>query len=146
VKITICSSIDFTPRIKEVSESLVKMGYSVNLPSFSLKIMSGEIKFDDYLKQKQSTGDIYYREKSKEDLIKRYFDFIKKSDAILVLNYDKKGIKNYIGGSVLIEMAFAHVLKKKIYLLNNIPEMSYTDEIKDMKPMVISGDLKKIIN
>lgn len=34
------------------------------------------------------------------------------SDAILVLNYDKKGIKNYIGGNTLMEMGFAHVHDK----------------------------------
>ena len=34
-------------------------------------------------------------------------------------------------------MGFAHVLNKKIYLLNNIPEMSYSDEIRAMQPIVL---------
>jgi predicted RNA-binding protein with PUA domain len=44
----------------------------------------------------------------------------------------------------LIEMAFACALDKKIYLLNPIPEMNYSDEIFAMKPIVLSGDLSKI--
>lgn len=43
-------------------------------------------------------------------------------------------------------MGFAYVLKKKIFLLNPIPELSYSDEIKAMKPIVLDGDLKKINN
>ena len=39
------------------------------------------------------------------------------ADAVLVLNYDKKGIKNYIGGNTLMEIGFAHVLNQKIFLL-----------------------------
>ena len=73
-----------------------------------------------------------------------HFKEIKKSDAILVLNYDKKGIKNYVGGNVLIEMAFAYILDKKIFMLNPVPEMSYADEIFAMKPVVLNGNLKKI--
>jgi uncharacterized membrane protein (UPF0127 family) len=48
-----------------------------------------------------------------------------KSDAVLVLNYDRKGIKNYIGGNTLMEIGFAHVLNKKIYLMNPIPEIEF---------------------
>jgi hypothetical protein len=40
-------------------------------------------------------------------------------------------------------MAFAHVLGKRIFLLNSIP-MSYTDEIRCMDPVVINGDLSGI--
>ena len=67
-------------------------------------------------------------------------------NAVLVLNPDKKGIKNYIGGNTLIEMGFAYVLDKKIFLYNPIPEMSYTDEIKAMKPIILNKDLSKIEN
>ena len=83
-------------------------------------------------------------EKLKSDPIRLYFEEIKKSNAILVLNYDKKGIKNYVGGNTLIEIAFAHVLEKKIYLLNPIPEMPYSDEIHSMKPTILNGNLDYI--
>ena len=58
---------------------------------------------------------------------------------------DKNGIKNYIGGNTLMEMGFAHVNDKKIFLLNPIPEeVSYADEIKAMVDVVINGDLNRV--
>lgn len=41
-------------------------------------------------------------------------------------------------------MAFAHVLDKKIFLLNPIPEIPYKDEIVAMQPIILDGDLAKI--
>ena len=61
-----------------------------------------------------------------------------------VCNYDKKDIKGYIGGNTLMEMGLAFFLKKKIYLLNEIPEISYKEEILGVKPIIIIGDLSKI--
>ena len=70
---------------------------------------------------------------------------IKKSDAILVLNYDRKGIKNYIGGNTFLEIGFAHVLDKKIYLLNPIPDINfYKEEIEAIHPEILYGDVGKI--
>ena len=41
-------------------------------------------------------------------------------------------------------MGFANVLGKKIYLLNDVPDMIYTDEILAMQPKIINNDLTKI--
>ena len=41
-------------------------------------------------------------------------------------------------------MAFAHILSKKIFLLNPIPDMIYTDEIKAMQPIIVNNDLNRI--
>ena len=54
---------------------------------------------------------------------------IQKSDAILVLNLTKNGIENYIGGNTFLEMGFAHVLEKKIFVYNKLPDVGYKDEI-----------------
>jgi nucleoside 2-deoxyribosyltransferase len=148
--ITICSSIDFTPKIIEVKEELEKAGHTVNIPCYTQKIMDGDLSFDEFIKIKEEQGDILLREAESIDMIKRYWDFIKNSDAILVLNLTKKGIDNYIGGSTLMEMGFAYGHEKKIYLYNSFPDKSerihYLDEILDMKPVMLNGDLKKIIN
>lgn len=59
-------------------------------------------------------------------------------DALLILNYSHRNIKNYIGGNSFIEMCIAFYLKKPIYLLNDIPEhMPYTEEIKSFYPQVV---------
>jgi len=147
--ITICSSVDFTPKIKEVKETLENKGIKVNIPYVSQMIIDGKISYDDFLKAKEQKGDIAIRQSQPVDMIKRYWDFIKNSDAILVLNINKKGIEGYIGGSTLMEMGFAYGHNKKIYLFNKIPVRSdrihYVDEIIDMKPTIINGDLDKII-
>ncbi len=145
MKITICGSIDFTYKIKEIADVLSEQGHKVEIPHMSQKILNGTISLEEFQNIKQKDGDINFRRNAEEDLIKRYFRLIKESDAVLIVNIDKKGIKNYIGGNVLLEMGFAHVLDKKIFLLNEIPDISYKDEIKAMQPVILYGDLNKII-
>ena len=52
---------------------------------------------------------------------RRHFDKIRKSDAILVLNYSIGKSRNYIGGSTFAEIAIAFYLGKEIFLVNPIP-------------------------
>lgn len=82
--------------------------------------------------------------KIESDVIRNYFEEIKKTDAILVINKDKNNIKNYIGGNSLIEIAFAYVLHKKIFLLNPVPQINYFDEIYAMNPIILNNNLSKI--
>jgi hypothetical protein len=82
---------------------------------------------------------------TKPDYINSHFNIIQKSDAILVLNYDKNGINNYIGANTFLEIGVAFFLNKKIYLLNSIPEQSNSDEIVAINPVVLNGDFSKIV-
>ena len=144
MKIVICASIDFSLKIKKVKEDLEREGHKVSIPYYTTKIISGEVNLIEYKKIKEEKGDLEFREKSEVDLFKRHFNNIKDFDAILVLNYDKKGISGYIGGNTFLEMGFAYVLDKRIFVLNNLPEMNYLDELKAMKPIVLNGDLLRI--
>lgn len=65
-------------------------------------------------------------------------------DAILVMNYDRRGVKNYIGGNTLMEIGFAHILGKKIFLLNPVPDMHYKSEIEAVEPIILDGDMAGI--
>ena len=49
----------------------------------------------------------------RNDIIMDHYKKIEKSDTVLVINNNKNGIKNYIGGSVLGEMAISYYLGKK---------------------------------
>ncbi len=146
--ITICSSVDFSPQIIELKQKLEEQGHQVNIPFFTEKIAAGAISQEEFLRIKVELGDIELRRSEATDMIKRYWDFIQNSDAILVLNLSKKGIDNYIGGSVLMEMGFAYGWNKKIFLFNPLPEKSerihYVDELLDLKPIIINGDLSLI--
>lgn len=82
--------------------------------------------------------------KIENDYIRQHYRHILESDAIFIVNLEKNGIKNYIGGNVLMEMGQAYVNDKKIYLMNPIPDMPYKDELIALQPIVIDGDFSKI--
>jgi hypothetical protein len=84
------------------------------------------------------------KNKIDHDLIREYYQEINSADAVLIANYDKNGVKNYVGGNSFLEAAFAHVLNKRLYFLNDIPEMSYSDEMKALQPIILNGDLNQI--
>lgn len=47
---------------------------------------------------------------------------LKKSDALLVMNYTKENNTHHIGTNTLMEIGMAFILKKKIFLLNPPPK------------------------
>jgi hypothetical protein len=142
MKIAICGSLDFTYEIKELADRLTNLGFKIDIPTSSIKILRGEFSLDE-IKTEKENGKFANRA-IKYDSIRTYWGVIQNADAILVANYDKKGIKNYIGGNSFLEMGFAHILKKPIYLLNEIPEMIYSDELKAMQPVILHNDLMEI--
>lgn len=135
MKIVICASMSAATRVIEVARELTGKGCKIELPRNIEKYASG--------KALQSSSESI-EAKVQNDLIRDYFNRIAASDAILVINCDKGGIRNYVGGNSFLEMGYAYALKKKIFLYNPIPRMIYTDEIITMDPIVISGDLNKI--
>ena len=140
MKITICGSSMFRKEMVEVRNRLLELGHEPVIHKDYEEFVAGNKKDVLELIEKD-----HAEAKRKYGYIKWYHNAIMSSDAILVLNYDKKGIKNYVGGNTLMEIGFAHVSDKKIFLLNPIPEeVSYTDEIKAMADVIISGDLNKI--
>lgn len=136
MKIAICASMIFTEKMLEIKKELEKLGHEAVVSGFAHTYIGKSEKEKEEL-------TIYH--KNEKDAIREYWWQIQKADAILVLNYDKRGIKNYIGGNTLMEIGFAHVLNKKIFLLNPIPDIPYyKSEIEAVKPFVIQGDLIKI--
>jgi hypothetical protein len=80
----------------------------------------------------------------KAKMISHSLDVIKANDAVLVLNFEKNGMKNYIGGATFLEMYDAFRLRKKIYMYNDIPDGILNDELEGFEPIIINGDLCKI--
>jgi len=141
MKITICSSLDFTDAIKELADILKSMGNEVIIPKTSEMILNNRVEYDQIILEKEN-GEIVQRI-IEHNIIRYYYKKIQESDAIMVLNLDKMDTAGYIGGSVFLEMGFAHVLGKKIFLLNPIPDMHYKDEIKAMQPVILNGNLSQ---
>jgi len=144
-KIVIVGSVELADKLIEVSQKLENMGFDIELPYTVNRIKRGELSLEEFKKRKKENGgDISFRKESKVDYIKRYFEIIKESDGVLVMNLEKNGIKGYVGGNALIELGFSHVLDKPIYLYNPVPDMPYKDEILDVNPIILNGDLSKI--
>lgn len=125
----------FSLEMVNLKKELEKMGNDVIVPDFSEQYSA--------LNREDIERESLYN-KIEHDLIRSYFNKIEKGDAVLVCNYSKNDIPNYIGGNSFLEIGFAHVLDKKIFLLNPIPQMGYTDEIEAMNPIIINGDLSLI--
>lgn len=126
----------FARQMVEAAEELEKAGHTVVLPRHTKEYAE--------MKLTQERHEESVKNKISEDLICCYFNKIKDSDAVLIINCERHGVKNYIGGNSLLEMGFAHVLGKKIFLLNSMPEMAYKDEIIAMQPIILNGDFSKI--
>lgn len=126
----------FTERMLEIKRELEKLGHKVFVSSFINKYVG---------KSEKEKEKLTLFHKNEKDAIREFWGKIKKSDAILVLNYDRRGIENYIGGNTLMEIGFAHVLNKKIFLINPIPNIKfYKSEIEACRPIIINENLTKI--
>lgn len=140
MKIALCGSTDFYPEMDKLQDDLVALGHSVFHPR-DTALASANIVFTPQHKQDMSPEARI----KKNMLIKSHMNAIADSDAILVVNLEKNGIRNYIGGNVFLEMGFALAYGKKIFVLNAVPESSYVDEITGMLPVVLGGNLEKIV-
>ncbi len=137
MKIALCGSLNFGEKIfNEIKEELVSMGYKVLLPA-SIE------KFGPKVNEIKDNKKLYLR--MAPDFIRIHFDKVRDSDAILVVNLERHGIKNYIGGNTFAEIMVAFYLNKKIFLLNPIPtdeKLSFIrDEIEAVKPIILNGNL-----
>jgi non-canonical (house-cleaning) NTP pyrophosphatase len=132
MKVTICGSMHHIEGMKRAEEVLAKAGYEVETPN----PREGAVDYN-------TLGDAE-RASLKTTLIQEHLDKITESDAIFIYNEEKKGIPGYIGGNTLMEMAFAFAQGIEIFMLRPAPDLSYTDEVLGMLPIVIDGDVTKI--
>lgn len=140
MKIVICGSVKFRKEMVKYRDKLNEMGHNGIICPVMEELARGEHL--DLMKQIDSE---HWKAKKEGGFIKWYYDAIVGSDAVLVLNFTKNEVENYIGGNTLMEIGFAHVHNKKVFLLNPIPEISYKDEILAMTDEILYGDLKLIV-
>lgn len=130
MKITICGSMMHEPKMAELAADLKSRGYEVDKPN----VVEGHV-YEDNLDANAAL---------KRGFIDEHFAKINVSDAILVVNEDKNGVANYIGGNTLIEISHAYAQGLEVFLLNPVPEVSYADEIRGMNPIILNGDLDSL--
>lgn len=143
MNITICGSIAFFDEMLKLKTQLEQLGHEVKLPPTEEPdehgVMMPVIKY--YQIRKTAKANETWVWDRKAEAMQEHFEKVAWSDAVIILNETKHGTVNYIGGNTLMEMGVAFYLKKKIFLINPIPEMSYTEEIIGMKPTVINRNL-----
>ena len=140
MKITLCGSVKSAKKMVQLYGELKKLGHDPIMHEEMFGIADGTAK-----ELISGIAANHAQVKKENNFIKWWYNCIRNSDAILVCNVTQKGIANYIGGNTFLEIGFAHVHDKKIFLLNRIPEeVPYVDEIKAMVDVVIEGDLRKI--
>jgi len=126
----------FHKEMIKLQKKLENMGFTVYRPqSFQ------EMGIINY---KTATPEETKELKIKYNLIKMHYEKIMASDAILVANYDKKGVEGYIGGNTFLELGFAYVNDRDIFMIKPIPDLPYKAEIGGMEPIVINNKLTKI--
>lgn len=130
MKITICGSMMFEPKMAVIATELQSRGYETEKPN----VVEGHVYTDNL----DANAGL------KRGFIDEHFAKIDTSDAILVINEDKNGVVNYIGGNTLIEISHAYAQGLDVFILNPVPEVSYADEIRGMHPIILNGDTTKI--
>jgi len=127
----ICSK-HFYDKIPSIKEKLESRGDVVTLPN-CFEDPGTEKRFRDAGKETHAQW--------KSSMLAHSADVIAKQDAVLVLNFEKNGIKNYIGGATFLEMYDAFRLGKKIFMYHDLPEGILHDEINGFAPILIEENL-----
>lgn len=99
--IVVCGSMAFIDRIEELADSLRAAGHRVETPDRS----------------PSPSADGESEIVTKRRFIDDHLAKIRRSDAIIVANYDKHGIAGYVGASALMEAAVAYALSIPVYTL-----------------------------
>lgn len=128
MKIAISGNAYALADMVEIQEELEALGHKVTLA------------FEYVFQMEKERSE---KKKQKDRLT--FFEKIKKSDALLVINnFQKENRRRHISGCSFLEMGFAHALGKKIFLLQDVSDISYRDEILALKPVILNGNFKKI--
>ncbi len=124
MKITIIGNMSFLEKFEETKEILEQQDHKVIVP------------------EKDPMPDPI-SPPAKRKAMEKFNENLKKSDAILVMNYTKDDKENYIGANTLMEIGMAFILQKKIFVLNPSPEFC-KDELEAIEVQFLNGNLNKI--
>lgn len=113
MRVYILGSNSFMHKMVAVTDELISMGIDAHIAEHYRGLVSGAAASQG-MRNLLDKGE---RAKIKQEFntFKMHYKNILESDAILLVNDEKRGISNYIGGNVLIEMGQAFVNDKKIF-------------------------------
>jgi len=135
MKLFIVCSKHFYNRIPDIAVQLTGLEHELTMPN----------SFDEPFREERMR-ELGPEEHSawKREMMKLHEPKIRANEGVLVLNFEKNGQPNYIGGGTFMEVVKAWELEKRIFLYNDIPDNIFRDELLGINPTVIYGDLTKI--
>ena len=135
-EIVLCGSTSAYPKVMDLREQLAPL-VKVTVPPGVDKEQAQDRSQEEAAEAKRAA-----------DAFRYYYRKIQESDAILVVNEEKYSIEGYIGPNTLIEMAFAHVLEKQIFLLNPLPgddsKLSWLPELRAIGATDLEGNIDSL--
>lgn len=135
MKVFLVGSKSSFGKVPSIKEELQRFGHTVSVPA----------GFDTPTKEvetKAAGREAFVAFKTQ--MFKEQIEKVGATDAILVLNFEKNGQQNYIGGATFLEVFKAWELGKKIFFYNPLPEGILHDELLGMSPIVVNGSLALI--
>ena len=125
----------FYEKIPPIKENLEQLGHEITLPnSFE------DAFYEEKMKAQSKEDHISF----KQEMYKLQNKKIAEIDGLVVLNFEKNGQANYIGGATFMEISKAWELGKKLFFYNPIPESILTDELIGFDPIIINGNLSLV--
>jgi len=119
MKITVCGSVTFADRLVKIYKQLEQLDHTPLMHQDMFGIANG------------TAAELIEGITKGHSEIKRQHNFIKFWHDLI--------------GNTFLEMGFAHVNNKKVFLLNPIPtKVPYVDEIQAMTDKIINGNLELI--
>lgn len=136
MKIGIIGSMQFSERMLAVAEELRRLGHQ---PVVSLFVQTMVGKNDEEKER------LKIAQKHDENAMKRDIEHLSDVDAILMLNLEKNGVPNYVGGNAFLELGVAYLQGKKLFFTNPLPDTPvFRTELEAFHPVILNGDLTKI--
>lgn len=133
MKILLICSKAFYDRLTFYKEKLESLGHKISLPNCH-DAPETEAKYRGTPMHHIFKAKMYQQSE----------ETIKNMDAVLVLNFNKNGQENYIGGATFLEIYDAFRMHKKIFFVNDIPNNMLKDELIGFNPTIIGNDFSKI--
>lgn len=127
-------SMTFAKEMKQVKEILETLGYEVFVPVDTEHVIENPNKKEDITFLKEfGVG-------------RKDAELVAKADAFLILNYEKHGIKGYIGPGAYRDLSIAWWFKKKIFFLYpyNENQNNQKCEMLGFDPIILHGRLERI--
>ena len=163
MRITLCGSVIFIEAMKMLKHELTAQGHEVQMPPEVVRDGQGcEIHVTEFYRLRQaesalaSDGEVgaptspnAWIWERKAQAMRTHFEKVAWAELVIVTNYTKNGVRDYIGANTLMEMGLAFHLRIPIILLNTVPDIPAREEILGMRPYVLgtghAGSLKDMV-